>query len=891
MNFRRSALRAMSIRHEKVRFSSRPAAMAACATFALALLGGGAGNALAAPASATSAPDAASAVSSTTAVVAVAAGSQYTVHAGQSLNDVAIAITQSHDRAVLARATHALFDTNPAAFMNHDPSRMRVGAVLIVPALDASGALAVSSTGAAAGASESTAAAPASAPTAAPAAAAAAAAAASTASAVAQVNAAAASAASAAAQATTPAPSTVSGAASAAVSTGAAAGGAVSSAPVAGSAPVATSGTREWAGSIQPAASAPAGQAPAAATAAAQAASQPHPQVSSLQQLLALKNRVLMELQKHGIGGAPVASGPTPTSAAQPAPAGSAATVAVAPEHANVTTSPSNEGGISQRDLSIAAAVGAALIVLLAALRMGRRKRDKEAAARAAQATDAEMARSAREADSRNGSAAAGQAAVTEGSDAQDQEVARQAAAAEHAAAERAAAEQAAAESAAAERVAAERAAAERAAAEQAAAESAAVERAAAEQAAAESAAAEQTAAERAAAERAAAGEHAAAERAAAEQAAAEQAAAEQAAARVAAEHAEAERIAAERSASERAAEEQAAQQADTPEPTALTAPLASIPLPSQSELSSEPPAVAPAHDETLRSAATAANLAAAAELGADALPLGPLEPVGAATQDENAHRLQWDEEPTESPTAEKTTGTTTTPSPSAAEPPSAASHTATAEPQSPLNVPPPVIDFTQHQIEPRATTSFGQPFSDIPVPTEPALSAPTEFPREAVDAFGSLNMPLPPRIEVPTVGEAEPSTSLSTQPVASPDTTAQQAFGVHGADDDAPHIADQIAAGTAGHGAVAGLGAAGFGALKLDFDLELPPSPAQPLPAFTPADLGRIARNKLELASEYIELGDLAGARALINEVIEANDPATRTEARALLSTLAPLS
>ncbi|SDR51935.1 FimV/HubP family polar landmark protein [Paraburkholderia tuberum] len=888
MNFRRSALRAMSIRHEKVRFSSRPAAMAACATFALALLGGGAGNALAAPASATSAPDAASAVSSTTAVVAVAAGSQYTVHAGQSLNDVAIAITQSHDRAVLARATHALFDTNPAAFMNHDPSRMRVGAVLIVPALDASGALAVSSTGAAAGASESTAAAPDSAPTAAPAAPAAAAAA-STASAVAQVNAAAASAASAAAQATTPAASTVSGAASAAVSTGVAAGGAVSSAPVAGSAPVATSGTREWAGSIQPAASAPAGQAPSAAT--AQAASQPHPQVSSLQQLLALKNRVLMELQKHGIGGAPVASGPTPTSAAQPAPAGSAATVAVAPEHANVTTSPSNEGGISQRDLSIAAAVGAALIVLLAALRMGRRKHDKEAAARAAQATDAEMARSAREADSRNGSAAAGQAAVTEGSDAQDQEVARQAAAAEHAAAERAAAE---------------RAAAERAAAEQATAESAAAERAAAEQAAAESAAAEQTAAERAAAERAAAGEHAAAERAAAEQAAAEQAAAEQAAAeqaaaeqaaaeqaavRVAAEHAEAERIAAERSASERAAEEQAAQQAGTPEPTAPTAPLASIPLPSQSELSSEPPAVAPAHDETLRSAATAANLAAAAELGADALPLGPLEPVGAATQDENAHRLQWDEEPTESPTAEKTTGTTTTPSPSAAEPPSTASHTATAEPQSPLNVPPPVIDFTQHQIEPRATTSFGQPFSDIPVPTERAPSAPTEFPREAVDAFGSLNMPLPPRIDVPTVGEAELSTSLSTQPVASPGTTAQQAFGVHGADDDAPHIADQIAAGTAGHGAVAGLGAAGFGALKLDFDLELPPSPAQPLPAFTPADLGRIARNKLELASEYIELGDLAGARALINEVIEANDPATRTEARALLSTLAPLS
>ncbi|WP_176136540.1 FimV/HubP family polar landmark protein [Paraburkholderia atlantica] len=846
MNFRRSALRAMFICHEKVRLSNRPAAMAAGAAFAVALLGGGAVNALAAPASVTSAPDIASAGSSTTAVVAVAAGTQYTVRAGQSLNDVAIAITQSRDRAVLARATRALFDTNPAAFMNHDPSRMRVGAVLIVPALDASGALSASSTGAAAGASESTAAAPASAPTAAPAAAAA-----STASA-----------ASAAAQATTPAASEVSGAASAAVTTGASAGGVASSAPAAGSAPVAASGTQEWTGSIQPAASAPAGQAPSAATAtapaaaAAQAASQPRQQVSSLQQLLALKNRVLMELQKHGIGGVPVASGPKPTSSAQPAAAGSAATASATPQHANAATSPANEGGLSQRDLSIAAAVGAALIVLLAALRMGRRKRDKEASARAAEATDAAVAGSARDVDSSNGSAVAGQAAVTEASDAREQELARQAAAAaaaEHAAAEREAAERAAAENAAAERAAAEQAAAERAAAEQAAQERAAAERATAE-----------------------------------EQAAAERAAAEQEAARVAAEHAEAERTAAERIASERAAEEQAARQAGTPEPTAPTAPLAGIPLSGESEPSTEPPAVAPAAEETLRSAATAANLAAAAQLGADALPLGPLAPVIGATQDEDAHRVQWDEVSTESPTADKATGATTTPSPT--ETPSTAPHTATAEPQSPLNVPPPVIDFPQHQIEPRATTSLGQPFSDMPVPAQPAPSAPTEFPRDAVDAFGSLNMPLPPRIEVPTVGEAEPPKSLSTQPVASPDTTAQQAFGVHGADD-APHIADQIAAGTAGHGAVAGLGAAGFGALKLDFDLELPPSPAQPLPAFTQADLARIARNKLELASEYIELGDLGGARALINEVIEANDPATRTEARALLSTLAPLS
>ncbi|WP_425605846.1 FimV/HubP family polar landmark protein [Paraburkholderia translucens] len=803
--------------------------MAAAAAFALALLVGGAGNSFAAPAGTASAPDAASTS------VSVAVGSRYTVHAGQSLNDVAIVITQSHDRAVLVRATRALFDTNPAAFMNHDPSRLRVGAVLIVPALDASGALAASSTAAAAGASESTAVTAASASTAASAAAAA-----SAASAVAQLNAAGASAASAAAQATTSAAPAVSGtasapvAASAAVSTGAAAGGVVSSAPVASSPPVATSGAQEWAGSIQAPASVPGGQAPSTATTAAQSASQPHPQVSSLQQLLALKNRVLMELQKHGIGGAPVASGPAPVSAAQPSASGSAPTIATAPAPANVATSPSNEGGLSQRGLSIAAAVGAALVVLLAALRMGRRKREKMAAARAAEATDADTARTA-----------TAPTAVPEGSDAQDQEAAQQAAAA-------------------------------------AVAERAAAERAAAEQASAERAAAEQAASERAAAE----------EKAAAERAAAEREAARVAAERTEAEHAEAERIAARQA----AAEEEALQadhppQPGTPEPVAPTAQPVGMPPSSESAASTEPPAVSPTHDEVLHAAATAANLAAAAELGAEALPLGPLEPATGETQDEHAHRLQWDDESSESPTADNAAGTATGASPSPTETPSSTPHTATAEPQTSLNVPPPVIDFTQHQTEQPATTSFGQPFSDIPAPPQPSPSVPTEFPRDAVDAFSSLNMPLPPRIEVPTVSDAERSTSLSTQPVASPDTTAQQAFGAHDLNDDAPHIADQIAAGTAGHGAVAGLGAAGFGALKLDFDLELPPSPAQPLPAFTPADLGRIARNKLELASEYIELGDLAGARALINEVIEANDPATRTEARALLSTLAPLS
>ena len=147
--------------------------------------------------------------------------------------------------------------------------------------------------------------------------------------------------------------------------------------------------------------------------------------------------------------------------------------------------------------------------------------------------------------------------------------------------------------------------------------------------------------------------------------------------------------------------------------------------------------------------------------------------------------------------------------------------------------------------------------------------------------------MGLPPRVEPAT--PVTPPASLSTQPVVEPEITAQHAL-MHGSAGSLP-AAEEIAAGTAGPAAVAGLGAAGFGALNLDFDLELPPSPAQPLPSFTPHDLIRIARNKLDLASEYIELGDLAGARALIQEVIDTNDAATRTEARALLSTLRPLS
>ncbi|MBN3824210.1 pilus assembly protein FimV, partial [Burkholderia sp. Ac-20384] len=63
-----------------------------------------------------------------------------TVQPGQSLNDIAKAATQSRDPGVLARAGRALFDANPQAFMKHDASRLKVGATLTVPALDATGA-------------------------------------------------------------------------------------------------------------------------------------------------------------------------------------------------------------------------------------------------------------------------------------------------------------------------------------------------------------------------------------------------------------------------------------------------------------------------------------------------------------------------------------------------------------------------------------------------------------------------------------------------------------------------------------------------------------------------------------------------------------------------------
>lgn len=770
MNLRLSSLRAMFARPDTGR-------LAVAAALAVMLAGAASSSAIAAPVDAASAPDGASVSASGTAAVSSAAGGQYTVRPGQSLNDVAIAVTQSHDRATLARAARALFDANPSAFMGHDPSRMRLGSVLNVPALDASGAVAASAAG------------PASVPTA-DNGSSSNAAVGSGASSAAPGSAAAASAAggqSPATQAeTSPAVQGSASDASSVVSSDAASSAAAATA--AGSqAASAASGTHVWAGSVQPSAS---------EAAAATGASQPRAQVSSLQQLLALKNRVLMELQKHGIGKAPAA--PVAPVASGTQSAGGASSAAVVPGRSGTTTNTSNDTGISQTNLAIAAAVGAALVVLLTALRLGRRKRERLAQEEHAASADGTAASGV--AEQSNRIAPADEVVEPNLTDAD-------AAAAQHAAA-MAAAEREAAEGEAAAREMSERVAAEREAEIRAAASREAEARQAAEQGAAE-------------------------------------------------------RDTALRAADEVAGVRETAQPAGEHEPSAdFAAPNAELsddhaaPAEAAALEQAEPPPVQVHHE--LDAATTVASLDAAAELGADALPLEPLEQVNEAWEPEPlSHRLEWDDEPLP------------------------------AEPMEPLS-PQPLA--TTAQVHDNQVDTPAQPAAA----DQPRVQAPADFPRDALDAFGSLDMPLPPRVESAAETVHAPE-SLSTQPVASQEATARQAVLPPDADE-APHAADEIAAGTAGRAAVAGLGAgnlgtAGFGALKLDFDLELPPSPAQPLPAFTPADLARIARNKLDLAAEYIELGDLAGARTLINEVIESNDPATRNDARALLSTLAPLS
>ncbi|RQS24619.1 FimV/HubP family polar landmark protein [Burkholderia sp. Bp8998] len=631
-----------------------------------------------------------------------------TVQPGQSLNDLAKAATQSHDPGVLARAGRALFDANPQAFMKRDPSRLKVGATLTVPALDATGAALVP-----AGASGASAAS--------------AAAAASGAAAVAQHGASAPHPGSAvqtapAAPAAHAAPVSGASVAVAAAAAGAsasigasAAHGASTVEPVQPAAPAAgASGPHVWSGAIQ---SAPSSASEAAAqpaqggpaqgmhepSAAAPVAGASQPRPSSLQQLLALKNRVLMELQKHGIGKpaatnnvapvpAPAPAAPRP--ATNDADASAAASSAAASEAASgvaasavqpastpaqpavpVTATPPARGS-EQIDWRPAAAAGAAVIALAAGFAWRKRRK-----ARPADAVAIESA----------GAAAADAGAA-----------------------------------------------------------SSSVE-----------------------------------------------------------------------------------------------------PLP-------------PILPETpvARDAATDMNLVSAAAAAAEVADTRDAD-VSSSQEAVKPHDDQQD-------------------MPSA--------HAALEHDAAPAS----------HDVKPvlEAETAADAP---IEAPAAPATNDAQHaaLMQNAISALNSLDMPLPPRkAEEPTAqeGHAE-SEQIATngQSVTRPPVGANDLSPEHPADQDDEFDWDPDAATPAPHAggmsapsSLPPLGGAQFGALKLDFDLDLPSAPGAVLPALTPEELARIARNKLDLASEYVELGDLSGARTLLQEVVDANDAATRDDARALLAKLA---
>ncbi|MDN8043142.1 FimV/HubP family polar landmark protein [Burkholderia vietnamiensis] len=653
-----------------------------------------------------------------------------TVQPGQSLNDLAKAATQSHDPGVLARAGRALFDANPQAFMKRDPSRLKVGATLTVPALDATGAALVpAGAGAASGASAGSAAGGGSA-TVAGAQHGASAAHPGSAAVVAPTASAASSAQIAPAAPAAPTSSANATAANgASTSAGASAThGASSAATAQPAAPVGgASGPHVWNGAIQsaPSSASEAAAQPAAGgaaqhaqqpPAAAPAASASQPRPSSLQQLLALKNRVLMELQKHGIGkpapsgnvapapaavrpvqGDVAASGAASSAVAGDAASGAAsgaAASAVAPASAPVppvvtsVAPPPSPRATGQMDWRPAAAAGVAVVVLIAGFAW--RKRRKARAADAAAASSADVP----PAQSRN------------------------------------------------------------------------------------------------------------------------------------------------------------------------TAPV-------DTDLDASPRAVEPV-PPTLpatpfsRDAATDVSLVTAAAVAAETADVRDADvappPEEASTHDDHA------EAEAEAPAA-----------PAAALPPDV----------------------------PAAAPAA----ADAPAETAPAAPTPTDTQHEAlmqnaINALNSLDMPLPPRIAdehaVPQASEAQTESEQSAtngQAAPRPPLGVAEASNERSVEHDDEFDWDPDATTPAEQAGGAStvptpsplppLGAR-FGALKLDFDLDLPSAPDAELPALTPEELARIARNKLDLALEYVELGDLSGARTLLQEVVDANDAATRDDARALLAKLA---
>jgi pilus assembly protein FimV len=713
---------------------------------------------------------------------AVSAATQYTVKPGQSLNDIAIAATQSHDPAVLARTAKVIFDTNPSAFMRGNSSRMKVGAVLNVPPLDPSGAV----THAAPVASVASASAPSGG------AAGIGAVVAATGSAVhsaSSVTAAVAAPVSGAAHAVAPAAQDVG------ASSTVAASGAVQTAPhlQAGvAAPTSdASGGHAWTGSIQAAASEPvqaaasdangtvatglpsvssaasAAAAPvvgaaSAATAAPVAGASasgapPHARLSSLQQLLALKNHVLMDLQRHGFGAqAPhaaagntsrAASATSAATMARPGSAPQAALPRAAAHEPMVGHSMADErfigvGGygfhVSRASVPMVAAIAsaavAALLVLIVGFAVAGRKRRAAPSGAQEEAEQPETRDEPRLADA--------DAPTQDPLEAQFLEML-----------------------------------------------------------------------------------------------------------------------------------------AHTPTSKRALMGLAEL----YAERSNGSAFNEIAAQIRSLSGGRGPNWLHVASLGRQVDPDNPLY----ALSDEGAEEVN-------TPADE---GDGALPVQSAA-----------AQQHADGGVPEPAPDTEEPSL----------PMPSAPVEgasaNPPAGKAPdTEFPADAVDALNELDMPLPPRVEgqvrpheagVAPEHAATPSDAAHAAPhdasheaQASMDSSERNAARAREAD--AQHVDDTARGDLSAPAAVAGLGAARFGALNLAFDLDLPnvangtpvmmATPAQPM--FSPEEIAKIARNKIELAAEYIALGDFGGARTLIHEVIESNDPGTRDEARALLATLAPLS
>ncbi|AJY38732.1 hypothetical protein I6G56_31980 [Burkholderia humptydooensis] len=791
-----------------------PSARRAVAVAVLALAGASAAYA---------APDAASA-----AAADQAAPLTITVRPGQSLNDIAVAVTQSHDPGVLARAGRALFDANPQAFMKRDPSRLKIGAQLTVPALDATGAAAgTAASGAAASGAPAASAVSAIAGAASHAGASAAPAAASH---PAASHAAAASGATAfAASGATGSAFGANGASApgaASVHASSAAAQVVASAAQA-AAPAASSGVGSahvWSGSIQ---QAPAGAngasaagaeallAPGAAShglsgSAAQAAtgaSQARP--SSLQQLLALKNRVLMELQKHGIGkpAANVAPAPAPAagSAQKPQASASAGTATSAPTSASasaeaaaseaaagsatsaasastatppVSASPRAAAPQVPFNTGAAIAVGAAVVALIAGFALRRRKKGASA--------DAIEPGAFTPAPALDPDAVAAIAGAPAGPDAKEED--------RHDRDDEA--------------------------------------------------------------DRGGRGVTAAA-----------------------AQHAPLPRGPEPSPAADEDAAPAREPQAPAVEPLTLK-------IPGPDEQGGAPHAPESTGDKPSGVPQTGAKLAphawrqafpsdAIAALDSLDMPLPPREST--STDADQAAQLQH-AEPTDSRGAQSATN-----GPPAAHPPIGAENPRGAQ--------------THGEAAGASDLDGVESFDDdarvAPRQTEGDAAGPGETGRDDGQAQAA---PLPAG-DVPQPPRATALHEAATPRIEPPDAPPAHAEPPSaaprppGASFAAPVPAEPGHAPAAQTANPPPLGVAQFGALNLDFDLELPSGPSASLPAFTPEALAKIARNKLELASEYVELGDLAGARTLLHEVIEADHADTRDEARVMLAKLADLS